>query len=140
MGTFRSVDANADAPTWTLRGIENCCGNLGGWPDPADATAVFIGTRLGVYRLRDAWGPSPVIENASFNLPNAMVFAMGFSAANGLLRVATYGRGLLELRTDEVRTTARSPCGRLRASRLVGLVFRGRKPRLQAAFRRLAVR
>jgi hypothetical protein len=96
---FRSLDGGA---TWTDVG--------GGLPDvpvsglaldPADPTQVFAGTWLGVYRLRDAWGPSPTIENASFNLPNAMVFALGFSPANGRLRVATHGRGIWELRRSD---------------------------------------
>lgn len=62
----------------------------------------YLGTfrTVDVYRLRDAWAPNPVIENASFNLPNAMVFAMGFSGANGRLRVATHGRGIWELQSN----------------------------------------
>jgi hypothetical protein len=68
--------------------------------DPDDASTVYVGTWLGAFRVRDAWGAAPTVENAASGLPSAMVFAMGFSPANGRLRVATHGRGIWELRGD----------------------------------------
>jgi hypothetical protein len=61
------------------------------------ATQWFVGTDIGVYRSTDAgahW------SNFSQGLPNTAIYDLRLRPGSNLLRAATHGRGLWELRTD----------------------------------------
>jgi len=61
------------------------------------ATQWFVGTDIGVFRSIDAganW------SNFSQGLPNTAIYDLRLRAGGNLLRAATHGRGLWELRTD----------------------------------------
>ncbi len=61
------------------------------------ATQWFVGTDIGVYRSIDAganW------SNFSQGLPNTAIYDLRLRDGSNLLRAATHGRGLWELRTD----------------------------------------
>jgi photosystem II stability/assembly factor-like uncharacterized protein len=62
---------------------------------PADRNTIFVGTWMGVFVSKDAgatWAP------LGSGLPVAMVNDMYISPDGGLLRVATYGRGIWDYR------------------------------------------
>ena len=61
------------------------------------ATQWFVGTDIGVYRSTDA-GAS--WSNYSQGLPNTAIYDLRLRAGGNLLRAATHGRGLWEVRTD----------------------------------------
>lgn len=76
----------------------------GGLPDVpmyalafGSATQWFVGTDIGVYRSVNA-GASWI--NFSQGLPNTAVYDLRLRQGSNLLRAATHGRGLWELRTD----------------------------------------
>ena len=61
------------------------------------ATQWFVGTDIGVFRSTDAganW------SNFSQGLPNTAIYDLRLRIGSNLLRAATHGRGLWELRTD----------------------------------------
>lgn len=61
------------------------------------ATQWYVGTDIGVFRSTDAganW------SNFSQGLPNTAIYDLRLRAGSTLLRAATHGRGLWELRTD----------------------------------------
>lgn len=61
------------------------------------ATQWFVGTDIGVFRTTDAganWG------NFSQGLPNTAIYDLRLRPGSNLLRAATHGRGLWEVRTD----------------------------------------
>ena len=63
----------------------------------ASATEWFVGTDIGVFRTADAganWA------NFSQGLPNTAIYDLRLRAGGNLLRAATHGRGLWELRID----------------------------------------
>ena len=76
----------------------------GGLPDVpmyalclASATEWFVGTDIGVFRTTDG-GTSWV--NYSQGLPNTAIYDLRRRTGSNLLRAATHGRGLWEIRTD----------------------------------------
>ena len=66
----------------------------------ASPTAWYVGTDIGVFRTIDAgahW------TNYSQGLPNTAIYDLRLNARGKLLRAATHGRGLWELRSDVAR-------------------------------------
>lgn len=61
------------------------------------ATQWFVGTDIGVFRSTDA---GATWSNFSQGLPNTAIYDLRLRAGSNLLRAATHGRGLWELRTD----------------------------------------
>lgn len=63
--------------------------------DPADSSHLYAGTDIGVYTSQDSgvsWTPFGT------GLPRVAVFDMALQNANRILRVATHGRGIWEIR------------------------------------------
>ncbi len=95
---WRGVVPSSGTATWTA--VSN------GLPDVpmyalafGSATQWFVGTDVGVFRSTDA-GAS--WSNFSLGLPNTAVYDLRLRAGSNLLRAATHGRGLWELRIDLV--------------------------------------
>lgn len=93
---WRGAVPAAGAATWTAVSS--------GLPDVpmyalalASATEWFVGTDIGVFRTTNS-GAGWV--NASHGLPNTAVYDLRLRTGSTLLRAATHGRGLWELRTD----------------------------------------
>jgi hypothetical protein len=63
----------------------------------SSATTWFVGTDIGVFRSADA-GAS--WNNYSQGLPNTAIYDLRLRAGSNLLRAATHGRGLWEVRVD----------------------------------------
>ncbi|MFL6664396.1 MAG: WD40/YVTN/BNR-like repeat-containing protein [Rhizobacter sp.] len=61
------------------------------------ATQWFVGTDIGVFRSVDAGG---TWSNFTQGLPNTAIYDLRLRPGSNLLRAATHGRGLWELRTD----------------------------------------
>lgn len=93
---WRGTVPATGAATWTARSS--------GLPDVPmyalaleSATQWFVGTDIGVYRTTDggaSWA------NFSHGLPNTAIYDLRLRPGSSLLRAATHGRGLWELRTD----------------------------------------
>ncbi|HKC23805.1 MAG TPA: PKD domain-containing protein, partial [Thermoanaerobaculia bacterium] len=64
--------------------------------DPADASAVYAGTDVGVFRSTDA---GTTWARFGSGLPAVSVRSLAISGDGTLVRAATHGRGLYELRT-----------------------------------------
>ena len=72
--------------------------------DPRDSRVLYAGTDIGVYRSNNSgasWSPFGT------GLPRVAVFDMAIQVPNSILRIATHGRGLWEIATDNL--TALSP-------------------------------
>jgi len=59
-------------------------------------TTLYVGTDLGVIRSVDGGASWSVLDGIHF--PHAPVFDLGFNAQAGVLRAATYGRGVFEFK------------------------------------------
>ncbi|MBX7218675.1 MAG: hypothetical protein K1Y36_01900 [Blastocatellia bacterium] len=62
--------------------------------DPTDSTTIYLGTDIGMYRSRDG-GETWTAFNQG--LPNVIVTTLVANAKTGVIRAATYGRGVFEL-------------------------------------------
>lgn len=92
---WKTTNLNAGSPTWNAAGS--------GVPDvpvnafvvdPANASNLYAGTDIGVYRSTDggtSWTPF------SNGLPRVAVFDMAIQSSNRVLRIATHGRGIWEI-------------------------------------------
>jgi photosystem II stability/assembly factor-like uncharacterized protein len=68
-----------------------------------DANTIYVGSDIGVFRTTDggsSW------TNFSQGLPNTAIYDMRFYPGENLLRAATHGRGLWEIKTDAVPSPA----------------------------------
>jgi hypothetical protein len=67
-------------------------------------TTLYVGTDFGVIRSLDGGASWSVLDDIHF--PRAPVFDLGFNPAAGVLRAATYGRGVFEFKTPTGRAIA----------------------------------
>ena len=67
------------------------------------ATTVYVGSDIGVFRSTNAGGSW---SNYSQGLPNTAIYDLRFYGAQNLLRAATHGRGLWEIKTDAIPSPA----------------------------------
>jgi hypothetical protein len=93
---WRGVVPAAGAATWTA--VSNGLPDVPMYSLALDtATRWFVGTDIGVFRSADA---GATWTNYSQGLPNTAIYDLRLRAGGTLLRAATHGRGLWEVRTD----------------------------------------
>lgn len=64
-----------------------------------DANTIYVGSDIGVFRTTNGGG---AWSNFSQGLPNTAIYDLRYDPARHLLRAATHGRGLWEIKTDAV--------------------------------------
>lgn len=101
---WKTTNFSANPPTWAAssNGIPNIPVNVL-VVDPEDSSQLYAGTDIGVYRSIDSGTAWSVESNG---LPRTPVFDMAFQAplnnsGRGNLRIATHGRGIWELISEE---------------------------------------
>jgi hypothetical protein len=93
---WRGVVPATGTATWTA--ISNGLSDVPMYSLALDtATRWFVGTDIGVFRTADA---GATWTNYSQGLPNTAIYDLRIRAGGALLRAATHGRGLWEVRTD----------------------------------------
>lgn len=68
-----------------------------------DANTIYLGSDIGVFRTTDG---GTTWTNFSQGLPNTAIYDLRYFAGKSLLRAATHGRGLWEVKTDTVPSPA----------------------------------
>jgi photosystem II stability/assembly factor-like uncharacterized protein len=68
-----------------------------------NANNIYLGSDIGVFRTTNAGG---AWTNYSQGLPNTAIYDLRFYAGQNLLRAATHGRGMWEIKTDAIPSPA----------------------------------
>jgi hypothetical protein len=90
---YKTTNLNATTPTWTVAGVGIPDVPVNGFVIDKTTGYLYAGTDIGVYKSTDG-GASWTAY--STGLPRVAVFDMAITA-NGVLRIATHGRGMWEI-------------------------------------------